>query len=332
MSPTNLVPKTLSPGCEFAKWNKSTVVCSQLVHSGFAIERHYSSVFMEVGVSAQQAVRSVASDEEAIEQDVYITQYPLLTEKYGGVWKDTAGIPKYAVSNTALVYTFKTHRILATAENNGGYDHVMAGGQVRQVAHLVANAFVAGKSAERCFVDHKDRIRKNNHASNLKWVTRTESVINRKLPNNTTGITGTFLTRSGAVLAKVTIDGVVRRLGLFDTPEDAALVVAESYVRHYGDSTPVEIQRLWEAEKDRFPAIKPRTRSGEYGLYITKDGNGFSVKIKGKHIGYRSTLAEAIVLRDEYLAAHPEVLIRKKWTRKRPRAELRSEVEDYDDE
>ncbi len=53
-------------------------------------------------------------------------------------------------------------------------------GQVtkRLVHVLVAEAFVPGRTLFRNEVDHKDRDPLHNHASNLRWATRRENVLN----------------------------------------------------------------------------------------------------------------------------------------------------------
>lgn len=54
------------------------------------------------------------------------------------------------------------------------------GRAVKHLVHrLVASAFCGGRGPGRDEVDHVDRDRAHNHASNLRWATRRENVRNR---------------------------------------------------------------------------------------------------------------------------------------------------------
>jgi hypothetical protein len=46
------------------------------------------------------------------------------------------------------------------------------------IHRLVAECFVEGKTKEQCFVDHINRVRGDNRASNLRWVTHFENIQN----------------------------------------------------------------------------------------------------------------------------------------------------------
>lgn len=111
------------------------------------------------------------------------------------VWKDVPGYEgKYQISDHGRVkslprrkgrgvgYAVEEH-ILRHSVNNRGYCNIVLckDGKTRTFAlhRLVAENFVANPS-NLPEVDHKDRNQENNHASNLRWVTRSENNYNRE--------------------------------------------------------------------------------------------------------------------------------------------------------
>jgi hypothetical protein len=69
-----------------------------------------------------------------------------------------------------------------------GYRHVKQHGRDKKIHQLVASRFLPAPTEEKCEIDHIDRNPNNNHASNLRWVSRSVNMINRalKLPKITT--------------------------------------------------------------------------------------------------------------------------------------------------
>lgn len=242
-----------------------------------------------------------------------LTHYPLLTEKYGGNWRTVVGHPKYAVSDEGKVYTFKSSRLMTLcADKYKGYIHVMLAGKCRHVGILVAEAFVPGKTKERFMVDHKDRDKTNNHVANLRWVSHAESAANHIVPNKL-GLPGVNMESSGNYRADILIGGVTINLGTYKKAEDAALAHAEAAVRFRPDHVADEIRDFWEKNKHRFADIVRITHGSKHGRNIhAATKGGFSVSIRGQYVGYRKTVEEAIIIRDEYLLAHPKVRVCKK--------------------
>ncbi|WP_298951517.1 hypothetical protein [uncultured Methylobacterium sp.] len=73
-------------------------------------------------------------------------------------------------------------------------------------------------------VDHSDADGGNNQGSNLRPATRAQNARNRKRQSNALEYRG--VRKHGRKwLAALTIDGVVHRLGTFDTPQAASAVV-----------------------------------------------------------------------------------------------------------
>jgi hypothetical protein len=88
----------------------------------------------------------------------------------------------YDVAIDGTVTNTKTGRVLKTCVAAGGYKQLRLGAGNRYAIHrLVAFVWLPAPTAEGCVVDHIDRNRQNNHASNLRWVSLSENALNRTL-------------------------------------------------------------------------------------------------------------------------------------------------------
>lgn len=95
------------------------------------------------------------------------------------------GHPDYLVREDGAVFSVRSDRYLRVQPASNGYAFVHLGRRGRQqlVHRLVASAFVANPD-DKPHVNHKDANRKNNHFSNLEWVTPSENHIHaHSLPN-----------------------------------------------------------------------------------------------------------------------------------------------------
>ena len=102
---------------------------------------------------------------------------------------------------------------------------------------LVAELYVSGKTRDRCFVDHMDGIRTNNHFTNLRWVTRLENAHNRKMnKNNTSGVNGvSWCVKQQKFQAYITVKKKMFHLGFYHDIQWAEIAVLEAkLVRHTG--------------------------------------------------------------------------------------------------
>ena len=88
-------------------------------------------------------------------------------------WKKVRGFPDYSVSNTGLIRSDKSGRILSLSENQFGVLCVgmMKNGKQRHrsVALLVAKAFLPTRRDAFDTPINLDGDRRNNHVDNLAW-------------------------------------------------------------------------------------------------------------------------------------------------------------------
>jgi len=102
-------------------------------------------------------------------------------------WKIITEYPEYEVSNfgrvRSLYYRKKSKtpnlQFLKPAIGSHGYAVVNIKQKVYCVHRLVAETFLPNLEMLPC-VDHKDRDRTNNHISNLRWVSYSENLCNKK--------------------------------------------------------------------------------------------------------------------------------------------------------
>lgn len=86
---------------------------------------------------------------------------------------------KYSVSDEGYVMNRATGHILKPSDDRRGYYRVDIGNKHRKVHRLVAERFLPSPTQEGLVVDHIDRNRLNNCASNLRWVSIGENNRNR---------------------------------------------------------------------------------------------------------------------------------------------------------
>lgn len=143
-------------------------------------------------------------------------------------WKIIEGFPNYSVSNFGNTRNEKFGWQLNPSLLNVGYRLL----GLRKKGHdkyfyetvhrLVATAFC--EKPEGCNdVDHIDGNRQNNHYQNLRWVTRSHNLRNKKKKDNTSSrfIGVTFSRYRNKWEAKCCINRKTIHFGRFDTEEEA---------------------------------------------------------------------------------------------------------------
>jgi hypothetical protein len=88
----------------------------------------------------------------------------------------------YSVSDDGFVMNHLTGKILKLLDDRRGYYRVDIKGKHRKVHQLVAERFLPGPTEPGLVIDHIDRNRQNNNASNLRWVTKSVNSSNRTPP------------------------------------------------------------------------------------------------------------------------------------------------------
>lgn len=120
------------------------------------------------------------------------------------------------------------------SKRNGGYVVVRFDGVLR-LAHRIIFLWHHGYLPVQ--VDHRDHDRSNNRIGNLRAADNGNNMRNRGAQaNNTSGYKGVSLHKpTGRWVAMISYGGKQRYLGLYDTPEDAALIYAINAFRHHGE-------------------------------------------------------------------------------------------------
>jgi hypothetical protein len=111
---------------------------------------------------------------------------------------------------------------IATGEDGQGYLRLTICGE-RHRAHRLAWLYVYGFWPND-LVDHINMDRSDNRIENLRLATKSQNASNSsKRPSNTTGFKGVTRSR-GRYVAQIKANGKVRRIGSYETPEEASLV------------------------------------------------------------------------------------------------------------
>ena len=94
-------------------------------------------------------------------------------------WVECPGFPLYEVSVDGLFRKRDSHKLMRQGKEINGYRIILLttnGKQHAKLAHrLICEAFHGPPPFEKAMVDHIDRCKTNNHASNLQWVSRSEN-------------------------------------------------------------------------------------------------------------------------------------------------------------
>jgi hypothetical protein len=81
----------------------------------------------------------------------------------------------------------KYGKLMKGATDNYGYRHVSQHGKYKKIHRLVASRFLPQPTSDKCEVDHIDRNKSNNHASNLRWCSRSDNHLNKEHKLGKTG-------------------------------------------------------------------------------------------------------------------------------------------------
>ena len=143
-------------------------------------------------------------------------------------WGDIDDYPSYEVSNSGVVRRKTIETVLKQTPNRKGYLRVglckNGVSTTKEVHRLVGNAFIPREEGKNILdhIDHKNKL--NNHVSNLRWVTYSQSNMNQGIrSDNTSGYKGvSFHKQRGKWYSCIKANGKRISLGLYTNAEDAA--------------------------------------------------------------------------------------------------------------
>lgn len=85
---------------------------------------------------------------------------------------------RYEVSIDGVIRNKEKGFILKQRYSKNGYAKVSINRVETLVHRLVGERWLPQPTAEKCVIDHIDRNKQNNHASNLRWVSQGENLLN----------------------------------------------------------------------------------------------------------------------------------------------------------
>ena len=94
-------------------------------------------------------------------------------------WRTIPECPNYEASSGGRIRNKNTHKVLAQYKAITGYMTIRLGGCNRYVHRLVCQAFHPCEMYKQYHCDHINHDKTDNRASNLRWLTREESVRNQ---------------------------------------------------------------------------------------------------------------------------------------------------------
>lgn len=134
-------------------------------------------------------------------------------------WKEIEGLNGYEVSTEGRVRNMRRGRILSVEwrDNHRGRKdaRVSIHGRHYLVSRLVAKTFLpVPEGKENLTVNHIDGDLRNNHVSNLEWMTRKENVMMAKNSGSFCAIDGPITLTDCATGEEISFDNV-RKIGQF---------------------------------------------------------------------------------------------------------------------
>ena len=152
------------------------------------------------------------------------------------IWKTISDYPNYEISDLGRVRRIGAENCLAPCVDCAGYLQVKlckdGFAKTIRIHRLVALAFIANPE-NKPSVDHKNRNRNDNRAVNLQWATISENTANQATRAKS-GFRGVRKQGNG-FMSKITINNKTIYLGLYKTPEEAALMYDAAAIDAFGE-------------------------------------------------------------------------------------------------
>lgn len=188
-------------------------------------------------------------------------------------WRPIKGFPGYYISDQGRVKSLKRRKekLLKQWLGTHGYPQVTLSNEgqltTETVHRLVAKAFLGISDDQE--IDHIDGNPLNNRLDNLRVCSHAENMKNRRRhSNNSSGFPGvSYHKASGKYQAQIWLNGRNKHLGLFKTPEEAAIAYKNASLKLHGAFSPF-------VSRDEFIALDERVSTLERLLNLK--GNNIS--------------------------------------------------------
>ena len=122
-----------------------------------------------------------------------------------------------------------------TPINSAGYHTGTVLGKML-MAHRIGWAIVHGRWPDH-FLDHINGVRTDNRICNLREATHAENSRNSDIPMGESGVRGVRQDKRwrGKWQARITVDGVTKSLGAFETVEEAIAARRTAVIKYHGE-------------------------------------------------------------------------------------------------
>jgi len=155
-----------------------------------------------------------------------------LEHVFGEKWKPIQGFEEYLISESGQVFSTVKNIIMKQFETRG-YKRVALRVKYKFTIHrLVCSAFNGGELKSKLSVDHIDMNIKNNHYSNLRWMTCSENArigqVNRKYKHK--GI----VLEKGRYRARLYVNRKPFHIGVYDNFDEAMFNYRLNYKEWFG--------------------------------------------------------------------------------------------------
>lgn len=161
-------------------------------------------------------------------------------------------------------------------------------------------------------IDHKNRVRYDNHRENLRLVTKSQNAQNRPKKEGTSSIYNgiSYVTKAKKFMAKVRHNKQTIFIGYFETEIEAV----EAYDRYLAHNSDIHKKMNNETLRNKYrsePLIHPKKKKTNKNKFIGVSKNGENkfraqIQIDGKtlRIAITDTENEAAIKYDEYIVRH----------------------------
>lgn len=151
----------------------------------------------------------------------------------GEEWREIRKYKGYEVSNLGRVR--KGDKIFQLNKKQGYVVTSFHDSKMQRVHRLVAEAFIEKKDPNQKFVDHINCVQSDNRVENLRWVTQSQNMMNRKASrDNKSGYKGVYF-NTGRWEVSITANGKTYYGGSFESKDDAIKKRKELEEEHFGE-------------------------------------------------------------------------------------------------